>query len=57
MKVMKEKYFKPKQCILEMQPCELMAVSLGSVNTNLEGEESIVVSEEPIEEGEGLWGR
>ena len=55
MKVMKEKYFKPKQCILEMQPCELMAVSLGSVNTNLEDEESIVVSEETVEEG--FWGR
>jgi len=56
MKVMKEKYLKPKQCVLEMQPCELMAISLGSVNTNLEGDdETIVVSEETVEEG--FWGR
>jgi hypothetical protein len=42
--------------VLEMQPCELMAVSLGSVNSNLDGDyEKIVVSDEPVEEG--FWGR
>ena len=56
MKVMKEKYLKPKQCVLDMQPCELMAISLGNVDTNLEDDdEKIIVSEEPIEEG--FWGR
>lgn len=39
-----------------MQPCELMAVSLGSVNLKLDDNyEKIVVSDEPVEEG--FWGR
>ena len=54
--VLKEKYLKPKQHVLEMEPCELMAVSLGNVDTNLEDDdEKIIVSEEPVEEG--FWGR
>ena len=52
---MKEKYLKPKQYVLEMQPCELLVVSVGSVSSNLDGNESVSVSEEPVDEG--FWGR
>lgn len=57
MKVTKEKYLKPKQCVLEMQPCELLVISLGEVNTNLDEPEKIYVTEEEITEEEGFWGR
>ena len=49
---MKKKYLKPEQWVLEMPTSTLL---LGSLQTNLQGDEKITIEEEETEEG--FWGR
>ena len=52
---MKKKYLKPELYVIEEVSSELLVSSLGSVNSNLSDDETIVVNEEDVEDG--FWGR
>ena len=52
---MKKKYLKPELYVIEEVSSELLVSSLGSVNSNLSDDETIVVSED--NDDEGFWGR
>ena len=52
---MKKKYFKPEIDVLDEECCELLVTSKTGVTSNLTGDETIEVGEEPVEDG--FWGR
>ena len=52
---MKKKYFKPEIEVLDEECSELLVTSPIGVTSNLTDDETIEVSEEPVEDG--FWGR